>query len=414
MRYNNFYSLACTVVTLGLLLCSSPAYANSCAGACGGPSADGTCYCDDACFEMGDCCGDVCAQCPTLGGCGGGTDPGQGCGSVSYEGCCEGQLLKYCEGGSLQTIDCNQQPSCGWQPDGPYYDCGTAGSPDPSGMSPMACTGGTGPVCGNGVCEAGENNTCPNDCGGGGAICGNGICEAGEAATCPSDCGGGGDPVCGNGVCEAGETTSCPADCAGGGGCGGKECGQDANGNPCGTCPAGFYCSWDGMCVAIDCVPDCEGKSCGDDGCGGSCGECGFDTECTPAGSCVGGATGDDIVGEPGGDGECYPSCEARICGDDGCGGSCGVCPEEYGCTPDGLCEEGFIPEEGEGGEGGGNGGYACPAGQTLLYGKCVAQGDGDGTGGDCSAGGRGSVPALALLLLMILLTCATLRRDQA
>lgn len=49
------------------------------------------------------------------------------------------------------------------------------------------------PVCGNGVCEDGEDeNNCPGDCGQstGGPICGNGICEDGEDENnCPADCG---------------------------------------------------------------------------------------------------------------------------------------------------------------------------------------------------------------------------------
>ncbi len=38
-------------------------YAGSCANACGGASPDGTCYCDDACAEYGDCCADIQVEC---------------------------------------------------------------------------------------------------------------------------------------------------------------------------------------------------------------------------------------------------------------------------------------------------------------------------------------------------------------
>jgi hypothetical protein len=53
---------------------------------------------------------------------------------------------------------------------------------------------------------------------GGAAVCGNGICEIGEdGVNCPGDCPAG--PVCGNGVCEQGEdSVNCPGDCGGGGG----------------------------------------------------------------------------------------------------------------------------------------------------------------------------------------------------
>jgi formylglycine-generating enzyme required for sulfatase activity len=35
---------------------------------------------------------------------------------------------------------------------------------------------------------------------------------------------------------------------------------------------------------------------------------------------------------------ECVPSCEGKECGDDGCGGSCGACPERAGCDFWGQC----------------------------------------------------------------------------
>ncbi len=75
------------------------------------------------------------------------------------------------------------------------------------------------------------------------------------------------------------------------------------------------------------CVPDCDGKECGDDGCGGSCGVC-VDL-CDPCGTgreppedpslCI---EDEGICASP-----CCPLCCDDIgCGDDGCGGSCGVC----------------------------------------------------------------------------------------
>lgn len=35
---------------------------------------------------------------------------------------------------------------------------------------------------------------------------------------------------------------------------------------------------------------------------------------------------------------ECAPDCATRECGDDGCGGSCGSCPEGFRCDPTGQC----------------------------------------------------------------------------
>lgn len=72
------------------------------------------------------------------------------------------------------------------------------------------------PVCGNGICEAGETQTnCPADCGSP-PICGDRKCESGETRqNCPQDC----SAICGDGICESIETpTNCCKDC---GGCGG-------------------------------------------------------------------------------------------------------------------------------------------------------------------------------------------------
>jgi agmatine deiminase len=70
--------------------------------------------------------------------------PPTGCGNITYEGCCDGETLKYCENNAIQTIDCTQNPSCGWQASAGYYDCATSGGADPSGVHPKAC--GTTPL----------------------------------------------------------------------------------------------------------------------------------------------------------------------------------------------------------------------------------------------------------------------------
>ncbi len=69
------------------------------------------------------------------------------------------------------------------------------------------------------------------------------------------------------------------------------------------------------------CQPACDGKVCGDDGCGGTCGDCTDGQECSAAGLC---------------ESTCVPDCGDNVCGDDGCGGSCGLCAGE-----DEVCEEG-------------------------------------------------------------------------
>ena len=81
----------------------------------------------------------------------------------------------------------------------------------------------------------------------------------------------------------------------------------------------------------VPCVPDCTGRVCGDDGCGGSCGSCtpGV-TTCNALGQCV----------------ACDPNrCAGRECGDDNCGGTCGTCPPTETCQEaTGMCEPPSCP----------------------------------------------------------------------
>jgi len=72
--------------------------------------------------------------------------------------------------------------------------------------------GGIPIVCGNGVCDGGEDfNSCPNDC----SACGDGVCDEsiGETPiTCSADCHG---SFCGDGTCDASENAiTCSADCS--------------------------------------------------------------------------------------------------------------------------------------------------------------------------------------------------------
>jgi len=67
--------------------------------------------------------------------------------------------------------------------------------------------------------------------------------------------------------------------------------------------------------------PDCGARVCGDDGCGGLCGLCAGQTHCV--------------------DGGCVPcTCDGLECGDDGCGTDCGSCDDGNACTTD-TCEAG-------------------------------------------------------------------------
>ena len=81
-------------------------------------------------------------------------------------------------------------------------------------------------------------------------------------------------------------------------------------------------CAIGELCINSECVctPNCYNKQCGDDGCGGSCGECPDGGMCSLGGKC-----------------NCSPDCTDLECGDDGCGGSCGYCIEPAVCT-EGTC----------------------------------------------------------------------------
>ncbi len=202
-----------------------------------------------------------------------------------------------------------------------------------------------------------------------------------DEGPCFVDCAGKqcGDDGCGGtcGECAAGfacsKSQACIPACTPQ--CFKKQCGPDQCGGACGICPGDFECGADGKCYDALCTPNCDGKVCGDDGCEGSCGDCAPGDLCE-AGQCVVGPcsgvpfdTGkcqDDkalqclggkhlVVKDcPGQDltcgwnpvmvaydcipkGQCFPQCLAQECGDDGCGGFCGVCPPSWPCA-NGSC----------------------------------------------------------------------------
>ena len=129
---------------------------DGCHGLCGVcPPAEtcngGQCECIPDCFgkECGnDGCGGSCGDCEAGEEC---QDnecvpaPNE-CGSITDVGCCCGQSLKYCNASnSVTTVDCAADPSCGWDADHNWYDCGTDGAADPSGNHPKACPGACPP-----------------------------------------------------------------------------------------------------------------------------------------------------------------------------------------------------------------------------------------------------------------------------
>jgi MYXO-CTERM domain-containing protein len=249
-------------------------------------------------------------------------------------------------------------------------------------------------VCGDDGC-GGSCGACAE-----GLSCDGSACVEGIPAGCfPSEepgCGGcgceacviGQDDYCGNNswdaVCATACEELCGADCPCIPACDGKDCGADGCGGVCGECEDGLFCTGAGKC-SDDCFGSCSGKECGDDGCGESCGGCKSGQHCSegqcqpdcdgvPWEGCCDGTSlsycdGEDLVvedcegnlacgwkgefydcGTAGGDdpeglfaisceGYCEPKCGEKVCGPDGCGGSCGDCGEGDACLK-GECVE--------------------------------------------------------------------------
>ena len=176
--------------------------------------------------------------------------------------------------------------------------------------------------------------------------------------------------------------------------CVSKVCGDDGCGGNCGTCDPGTECQ-EGLCA---CIQSCDEKQCGKDGCGGSCGEC-QDTETCDNFACVcdflqcdGTCCAEDEICHE--DACCLPDCNGKNCGTDGCGGSCGECPEGQNCNgsqcecsfescAEDCCDEGDVCNEDscctpdcEGKECGsdGCGGFCgeCPDQAECIEGECT------------------------------------------
>ncbi|GMV43067.1 MAG: hypothetical protein AMXMBFR64_47830 [Myxococcales bacterium] len=307
------------------------------------------------------------------------------CEGMPKTGCCSGDYRVFCneEGSTLCAADCTNP----WSP-GPCKKS-TSGTASCAGLpikpsDDLDC--GVVPACACGEQECGVG-PCLNDCG-----------------ACPAD-----RPVC----TFDGKCVECAPKCDG------KACGPDGCGGQCGPCPGGQVCvETTGVC----CTPDCGGNSCGPDGCGGSCGSCGGEAVCTADGSCAplgpgctsgsGPGCGCDCEGcvcaeDPfccsvtwdalcsvecaacGGEcpkAACVPNCAGAVCGaHDGCGGSCGSCPDGTFCGKNGgKCIPCTCENRECGDDGCGNPCGFCLGPKSCFKGQCVQRGCKEMEGAGC------------------------------
>ena len=381
-------------------ICASEVESLGCGDCIGGPP-----ECGDGLCAIGE----TCETCPEdCGPCGGTGD------------CCEPQEGPGCEDPTVQACVCEEDSfCCGYTWDQvcvdevAEFDCGD-------------CDGGG---CGNGACDDDEDClTCPEDCG---ECQGSGCCQphatpgcddaAVQDCVCEEDaycceeewdgvcvdevdgmgCGSCGSegPVCGNGECESGESCEkCAQDC---GQCPGTgDCCEEHDTPGCNdysiqycVCSKSAYCcntKWDEGCVDLveaencgscsACIPDCMGWVCGGDGCGGSCGTCPQGQSCQE-GKCE--DTG----------GACVPDCVMKDCGTDGCGGTCGTCGPSYKCHGGKCLKDQCKPDcHGKkcGPDGCGGTCGQCPGNQYCLSGHCKTTCEPDCHGKQCGPDGCG------------------------
>ncbi len=237
------------------------------------------------CFEHGECipdcsgvecgsdgCGGSCGVCAAGQQCVDGQCIGQGpCGDVTYQGCCDNDVVLWCDNGVLWYMDCKtmlnpEQQKCGWNANMGFYDCVAEPLAGPE-LYPKSCKGACVPSCAGKQCG---DDGCGGNCG-----------------SCPSG------TECVDNVCQ------------GQGGCGGYSEQPACQGDTVVWCESGkvffqncqtmgpfWHCGWVPDlfvygCYEEECIPDCENKQCGDDGCGYVCGYCPVTMFCNDKAQCV-------------------------------------------------------------------------------------------------------------------------------
>ncbi|MFH1531704.1 MAG: hypothetical protein ABIK09_13340 [Pseudomonadota bacterium] len=333
----------------------------------------------------------------------------EGCFGIDWIGCCGGDVLYYCDDQSgncplgdtcLVVLDCGATgTACGWYDQ--FFMC-TDGEPLPSPDGDLYCDfyecipDCAGKICGSdgcggscGDCADGEGCTAAGQCAGCDVVCAD--YECGVMGGC--DCGTCGEGLqCMGGMCVAGDTCAgaCGAQSAAGCYCD-ESCAEygDCCPDVCDQCPELTSCG--------ECVPDCTGKICGSDGCDGTCGDCAAGEACNEAGDACVVATCDGFCGS---DSATPAGCwcdETCVDFDDCCADRCDFCPEMPDCT-EGPCVAACADKCGTLGDctcGDCGVGEVCEANVCVPDGPCVPDctdlvcGD-DGCGdscGDCAAG---------------------------
>jgi len=127
------------------------AFGVACGSACGeGLACTAAGQCADPCIgkECGEFAGKTCGTCTGDEVCSEAGQCGENkCGTLTYEGCCDGDVTYWCEDNAVAELDCQAEyeVGCGWVPfdaqegDGDYYFCGGEGN-DPSGTLLRACS----------------------------------------------------------------------------------------------------------------------------------------------------------------------------------------------------------------------------------------------------------------------------------
>ncbi len=190
--------------------------------------------------------------------------------------------------------------------------------------------------------------------------------------------------------------------------------GSLAIGAPSGSCP-----DWDpsrppaGAGCSSSCVPMCGSNVCGDDGCGGSCGTCSGGTTCQ-GGQCVGGGmdSGSAMDSGAGGMDSGGGGTDSGGSVDSGSSGEGGPAGDGGGGMDSGRGDGGGVADGGRPGMDGGNppgGGDAAGGGD----GGAAAGDNGSSSGCGCRVGASGGAGALWLGVIGLLAAAEARRRRR-